>query len=301
MSASEPTDTSFLETGLNYESDDFSPEEKETLLAWYEEHHEGDDTHVSRFPFFWIEHDPGGFKRYRRHSILVDDPDDGVALPQAAHLLMYLYLYTVWGNAKGIFYLVVNARRLGATRAEVVDTFRFAALAAGPYGFNAAAELADQYLRDWSPGSGEPGIPWPDDWAPDPSALRSGIDHATDDFAPGELDRLRDWYDRVYGEVPAHVDRLARWHPTALKTQRIKFEASLGNALPAQMAPLCMLLVAAQREQRRSMQRAAQLAKHLGVRRRHVLGTLLWAGIYGGETTMEPAFDAIGPLLDAWE
>ena len=300
MSPSE-NDISFLETGLDYESEQFSPEEKATLLDWYKDNHDGQNTHVSRFPEFWIEHDPGGFKQYRRHSVVIDQLDDGVGLPQAAHLLMYLYLYTVWGNANGIFYLVVNARQLGATRAEVVDTFRLAALQAGPFGFNAAAELADQYLRDWPLDSDEPGVPWPSEWAADPSAFRSGIDHATDDFAAGELDMLRAWYLRVYGEVPSHVDLLAQHHPVALKTQRIKFETALGEALPVQLASLCMLLLAAQRQQPRPMLRAAQLAKSVGVRRRHVIQTLLWAGIYGGETTMEPAFDVLGSLVGDWE
>src|SRR4051812_25870597 len=180
MSTPESPSRSFLDTGLDWKSDSFSPEEKQVLLSWYEDNHEAQHTHLSRFPAFWIEHDPGGFKRYRRHMIEIDQPQDGVVLPQAAHLLMYLSLYTIFANEKGILYLVINARTLGATRDEVIDTFRLAALPAGPFGVNAAAELADDYLRnEWALDSDEPGIEWPSDWAPDPNALRSGIDHAT--------------------------------------------------------------------------------------------------------------------------
>jgi hypothetical protein len=292
---------SFLDTGLDWKSESFSAEEKQQLLSWYEDNHEAEHTHLSRFPAFWIEHDPGGFKRYRRHMIEIDQPEDGVVLPQAAHLLMYLYLYTVFANEKGILYLVINARTMGATRDEVIDTFRLAALPAGPFGVNAAAELADQYLRDWPEDAGEPGVPWPSDWAADSKALRSGIDLSTNEMSADDLDALRDWYVRIHGEVPSHFDALAKYHPVALKTQRIRFEAALGDALPAQMAPLSMLLLAAQRQWPKPMRRAAELARALGVRRRHVVETLFWAGVYAGETTMETAFDELGPLIAAWE
>jgi hypothetical protein len=301
VSTSEKQTRSFLDTGLDWTSESFSGEEKAQLLSWYEDNHEAEHTHLSRFPAFWIEHDPGGFKRYRRHMIEIDQPEDGVVLPQAAHLLMYLYLYTVFANEKGILYLVINARTMGATRDEVIDTFRLAALPAGPFGVNAAAELADQYLRDWPLDSDEPGVPWPSDWAPDPNALRSGIDLSTNEVSAADLDALRDWYMRVYGELPSHFEPLAKLHPVALKTQRIRFEAAVGETLPAQMAPLSMLLLAAQRQWPKAMLRAAQLAKALGVRRRHVVETLYWAGVYAGETTMEAAFDELGELIASWE
>lgn len=292
---------SFLDTGLDWTSEAFSAAEKQKLLTWYEENHEAEHTHLSRFPAFWIEHDPGGFKRYRRHMIEIDQPVDGVVLPQAAHLLMYLYLYTVFANEKGILYLVINSRTMGATRAEVIDTFRLAALPAGPFGVNAAAELADQYLRDWAEDSDEPGVPWPEDWAPNADALRSGIDLSTNEMTPADVEALRSWYVRVHGEVPSHFEALVELHPVALKTQRIRFEAALGNTIPAQMAPLCMLLLAAQRQWPKATRRAAELARALGVRRRHVIETLFWAGVYTGETTMEAAFDELAGMLTTWE
>ncbi|MFN8217829.1 MAG: hypothetical protein U0R71_14640 [Solirubrobacterales bacterium] len=292
---------SFLETGLDWTSEDFSSEEKQQLLAWYEQHHEAEHTKLSRFPDFWIEHDPGGFKRYRRHMIEIDDASDPDSMPGAAHLFMYLGLYTVFANEKGILYLVVNARTLGATRAEVVDAFRIAALSAGPFGINAAAELADEYLRAWPEDSGEPGIEWPRGWAPDPDALKSGIDHSTNEMSDADLAALRGWYERVYGEVPRFIEVLAADHPVALKTQRIRLEASLGEALPAQMAPLSWLLLAAQRQWPTSILRAGQMARHLGVRRRQAIETVFWAGVYAGEATSEVAIEALAPVLDGWE
>jgi hypothetical protein len=292
---------SFLETGLDWTSEGFSEDEKQGLLAWYDENHEGQDTSLSNFPKFWIEHDPGGFKRYRRHMIEIDQPRDGVVLPQAAHLLMYLGLYTVFANEKGILYLVINARQMGATRAEVIDAFRMSALAAGPFGINAAADLADDYLRAWPEDSDEPGVTWPEDWAADEDALKSGIDHSTNEMSDADLEAIREWYKKVHGEVPAFVDFLAEAHPIAFKTQRIRFEASVGPTLPAQMMPLTQLVLAAQRQWPTSILRAGQLAKYLGVRRHQAVETLFWAGVYAGEATMEVAIDALQPVLDGWE
>jgi alkylhydroperoxidase/carboxymuconolactone decarboxylase family protein YurZ len=297
----QPTGRSFLESGLDWTTDSFTPEEKVATLAWYEDNHEAGGTSLSNFPRFWIEHDPGGFKRYRRHMIEIDQPQDGVVLPQAAHLLMYLTLYTTFANEKGIVYLAINARALGATRDEVIDAFRLAALPAGPYGLNAAAELADQYLRDWELDSDEPGITWPADWAPDPDALKSGIDLSHNELTDADADALRAWYLRVYGEIPSHVEALMRFHPVAYKTQRIRLEAALGSALPAQMAPLSLLLLATQRQSPKAILRAAQIAKALGVRRHQLVETLFWAGVYSVDETMEVAFDALDGLLDGWE
>lgn len=291
---------SFLDLDIDLRSDGFTADERELMLAWYRDNHETGDSDLSKFPEFTIEHDPGGFKRYRRHIATIDREIEGTALPQAAHLLMFLYGYILLGYEKGIVYVAINARRLGASRGEALDVVRAATAAAGPFGLNAAAELLDDYLREWPSESGEPGLEWPAGWGPDPEALRSGIDPSSDELLPGELGRLEDWYRRVYGEVPSHVARLAALHPTGLKTQRLRFEGSGGETLPVQMVPLCMLGWAAWRGRSKPMLRAAQLARSLGVGRTHVIGILLWAGIYGDDAILEPAFDELGDLIDRW-
>lgn len=295
------TDTphrSFLDLDIDLRSPTFTEADKQALLAWYEHNHEEGDSELSKFPAFTIEHDPQGFKGYRRHIATIDRPIDGVGLPQAAHLIGFLYAYILEGYEKGIVYIAINARRLGASRGEVLDVVRAATPAAGPMGLNAAGELLDDYLRGWPAPGDEPGLAWPDGWAPRPDAFATGIDRSTDELLPGELERIEAWYERVHGEVPAHVRRLARWNPVAYKTQRLRFEAIPGESLPVQMVPLCMLMLAAWRGTPKPMLRHAQLARHLGVRRAHIVAALLWAGIYGDDAILEPAFDALGPLLD---
>jgi hypothetical protein len=292
---------SFLDTGLDLSTESLSEDEKARLLAWYADAHIRDGTHLSRMPTFLIEHDPVGFKRYRRYILEIDREQDGVALPQAAHLLMFLYTYTVLGFGNGILYAAINARQLGASRGEVVDTLRLAALAAGPFGLDAAGGSTDSYLREWPRDSGEPGLDWPRGWRPRPDAFRSGIDLATAELGPGELELIEDWYRGTYGEAPEYVRVLARLHPSAYKAQRARFESALGETLPVEMAPLLMLHLAAMRLWTKPMLRSAQLARSLGVERQHVVATLFWAGMYADEMVMETAVDTLAPLLDSWD
>lgn len=298
MSDSEPR--SFLDTGLDWSTESLSEDEKERLLAWYADAHVRDGAHLSRMPTFLIEHDPVGFKRYRRYILEIDREQDGVALPQAAHLLMFLSTYTVLGFENGILYAAINARQLGASRGEVVDTLRLATLAAGQFGLDAAGGSTDAYLREWPLDSEEPGLDWPEGWAPRPDAFRSGIDLTTADLAPGELELIQEWLRGAYSEEPEYAAVLARLHPSAYKAQRARFESALGETLPIQMAPLCMLHLAAMRLWPKPMLRAAQLARSLGVERQHVVATLFWAAMYADEMVLETAVDTLGPLLDAW-
>ena len=292
-----PPARSFLDTGLDFSRDELSPEETVGLVSWYRENHGGDE--LSKFTTYLIEHDPAGFKRYRRHILEIDETRDGAALPEVAHLLAFTYTYACLANEKGTLYAVINARRLGASRREILDCLRLATPVAGPFGLNAVGERTDAYLRDWEEPDRPTAIAWPEGWVPDRAAFRSGMDLSSAEIREGDLEALRAWHRRVYGEVPDYLEPFARWHPRALKTQRMRFEGSLGDALPPQMAALCMLQLAAVRLTVRPLRRAGQLALALGAQRPHIVAMLFWAGIYGGDTVMETAFGALGDLLEA--
>jgi alkylhydroperoxidase/carboxymuconolactone decarboxylase family protein YurZ len=192
-------------------------------------------------------------------------------------------------------------RNLGATRAEVMETLAWAAFHGGPRGINAFAEVGDQYLREWQePADTVTHLPWPEGWAPDVSRFRSGIDLSSDEPLPGELELIRDWYVRMLGEVPAHVEFLARTAPAALKTLRARVETTVRGALPAQMIPLLALHLYALTMAPKPLRRALQLAHSLGVTRRQAVTALLWAGVYGADAVTETAFDAAGDVLESW-
>jgi hypothetical protein len=136
---------------------------------------------------------------------------------------------------------------------------------------------------------------------PDVGRFRSGIDLGSDELLPGELELIRQWYRRTYGEVPAHVDFLGRTAPRALKTQRARFETAVRGALPAQLIPLLMLHLSAVRLWPKPLRRSVQMARALGVERGQVVTALLWAAVYGADVVMDTAFDAAGAVLEAWE
>jgi alkylhydroperoxidase/carboxymuconolactone decarboxylase family protein YurZ len=286
----------FLDTGLDFGRDEFDPDEKAAMLAWYDEAHEWGGLRLAPFAGFWIEHDPGGFKRLKRHLLTLDEQRDGVTLPVAAGVLMYVHTYTAVGNGKGALYEVVAARELGASRSEVLDAVRHAMLHGGPIGLNPLADIAGPYFDDWEDGPSA--IAWPAGWAPDPAAFRSGIDHGTDDLPAGELALVTAWHERMHGEVPAHVPALARLHPRAYKTLRLRQEAAVGGALPAQLFPLLTLHLAAVTARPVALRRAAQEARALGVRRHQAVSTLFWAAVPGGEAAFEQAWTAVADVLE---
>jgi alkylhydroperoxidase/carboxymuconolactone decarboxylase family protein YurZ len=289
----------FLGAGIDFTTDTFTAEEKARTLAWYREHHDVGDLDLSPFARFSIEHDPAWFKRLRRHIFTFDDPGDEPPLPLAAGVLMFVHTYFALGMGKGALYEIVTMRNLGATRAEVMETLAFGALHGGPRGINAFAEVGDEYLRAWDePAGAVSRVAWPRGWAPDAARLRSGIDLSSDELLPGEVDLIRDWYRRTYGEVPPHVDFLASAAPRALKTQRARFETTVRGALPAQMIPLLALHLHALTLAPKPLRRAFQLARALGVTQRHAVTALLWAAVYGGDSVMETAFDAAGDVLE---
>jgi len=295
------THAGFLTMGLDLTTDHYSEEEKAQTLAWYRDFHDHGDLDLSPFAGFMLEHDPVGFKRLRRHLITFDDERDGPALPVAAGVLMFVYTYIVLGMGKGALYEIIAVRALGATRAEVVETIRLAALQGGPRGINALAEVADGYLRAWTEDDDLDARPWPDHWQPAPERFRSGIDLSSDELLPGELGLIRDWYREMFGEVPAHLDLLAQVAPRALKTQRARFETSARGLLPAPMIPLLALHLSAVQLLPKPLRRAFQMAKALGLSRREVVTALLWAAVYGPDAVMEAATDAAGDVLDGWE
>jgi alkylhydroperoxidase/carboxymuconolactone decarboxylase family protein YurZ len=282
----------FLGAGIDFTTDAFTEEEKARTLAWYREHHDVGDLDLSPFARFSIEHDPAWFKRLRRHIFTFEE------LPLAAGVLMYVHTYFALGLGKGALYEIVTMRKLGASKAEVLEALAFGAFHGGPRGLNAFAAIGDEYLRAWHEApDAVSGIEWPAGWAPDVDRLRSGIDLSSDELLPGEDDLIRSWYLRMHGEVPAHVEFLARTRPAGLKTFRARYETTVRGALPAQMLPLLALHLHALQLEPLPLRRAAQLARALAVTPEQLLTALLWAGVYGGDAVLETAFEAVGDLL----
>src|SRR3546814_2971177 len=88
---------------------------------------------------------------------------------------------------------------------------------AGPRGMQASAEAARGIEFEEKPAN--PGN-YPEGWAADIGAFRSGIDYSTVDLTADEKAKLYDWYLRTIGEIPPYVRFMAEHRPRLLKTHR---------------------------------------------------------------------------------
>jgi hypothetical protein len=290
---------SFIDSGLDFASEAFGDEERQSLLAWYEANHDHDGLDLASFARFQLHHDPGGFKRGRRYVFTLDEPgEDGNAVPLAVALLCYVHSYTVLGYGEGVFYEAIALRNLGATKAEVLATIRLGAYTSGPRGLNLLGRLMVPYLDEWPDDEGA-GIEWPAHWTEPATVLRSGVDLATDELTEGERAQIVAWYERVYGEVPPHFAAIASSFPGAAKTNQVRFDSALAPVLRARCIPLLLLHTAAMQSRPASMRRAVLMARTVGLDRREVVSTLLWAAVHGGDEVLGPAFDACGDVIEA--
>jgi hypothetical protein len=295
--------TSFMEMGLDFESEAFSQEDRDKLLGWYQNEHGLEDLSLVSYMVFLIDHLPGHYKRMRQHAQATMVERDGVSLPLLAQILCAIHAYTAGTFPKGVFYEIMSARHMGAPKQLVLDVLGFSYLSAGPPGMNAVAELSTEYLRNWTDAPDLAALRWPEGWKPNPDAFRAGIDYSTPDLSAEEIQRISEWYQRMHGVVPRQVELFGRLHPRAYKLQRIRYEKSIGNEMPAQLVPLLLLYLATMRLQPQVMRQSLHQARILGCRRHHVVQTIE-AGLR--QTMVQPMYleqatDAVGDLLAGWE
>jgi hypothetical protein len=293
----------FADTGLDFSvADRFTAEERKNLLAWYRDTHGKGGLDLVPFAPFLIENLPSAFKLSRQHLITVPKPRNGVVLPDMATILFYLHTYTAMANPKGILYEIINAREAGAPKALVLDVLNYAYLTSGARGMNAAGEMSAEYMRDWADNEKHgKKFKWPKGWAPDPKAFHSGINLNSSELPPEELRMISEWHQRMHGVVPRHVELFGRLHPEAYKVQRIRYEKSIGKTMPAQLAPLMTLHLAAHYLWTGVMRQAIHQARVLGARRHHVVHTLLMGLRQSIDPmVMEVVADEVGDLLAGW-
>ncbi len=280
----------FLDPGFDFSSSELTEGEASRYLAWCARVHGEGNLDLVPFAEFFVEYDPQGLKRLRRHTGVLQ-------LPISAAVLMWAHTYAVMGFAKGIIYEVIAARELGVTKAEVVDVLRIAGYYGGPFALNATGELTLPYLRAWDEASDTPTV-WPAEWTLDSDALRTGIAHETDELMDGELDQVRAWYERVHGGMPRSLELAAATNPGAFKMSRVRFELLAGRHIPVELVALVSLHTAVACRWRSNLRRAVELALFLGIERDIIETTIHWGSVVGGEWALDEAFDAVADLVN---
>jgi hypothetical protein len=283
--------TEDTEGGLNLsDPDSIDQTERDRFTRFYEEHKgatlPGHD--------FWLEHDPGALKRYRKYAIEMNTPANR-AFPQVA-VLSWLHFYAVIGFEDGISYQIRNAQvRGGAQKSDILATLHTAFLHSGPMGTRYVASASDRILSDYE--DPEP-VPWPTGWIAAPEAFHSGLDYNRPGLDRAETDKLFDWYRTTCGEVPASVRFLARHNPDALKAYRMRYEHAASAGLPNQMFALMLLQWQVTRGTPEGMREGFALARGLGVSRRFAVDAVTRAMVYTGPSAAGTVAETAGDILD---
>ena len=227
--------------------------------------------------------------RTRHFSSLTEPPAPLVGILAAMHQ------YTIMGFREGVAYEIRLAQNLGATRADILDTLSVAFIHSGHRGMYAAAAYAD-FLRTYE--DPEPAERFPANWSYEPDAFLSGMDHSTREATPEDMARLRRWYVETIGEVPAHVEFLARHRPGLLKAYRDRYEHAIRDSLPKQMLPYLLLNHDVVRGSRAGIRENVLLGAAMGMRREQLLDAICSAVLHAGVNALDVADEAAGDLLD---
>lgn len=240
--------------------------------------------------WFIAESRPDLTKRYRNFAAVVTARD-----APASGFSWCLY-YPEIGFEAYIPRQVHMLQTKGFAREDIVELYGVMFLVAGPHGAEVVARALAGYT--WETPATRPSFP--DNWAHDPAALRSGVDFSTPGVLPGEMDLVTGWYQRVLGEVPAYVTFLARHRPDVLKAYRNRFEHLLQH-LPNQVIPAMLLHHAVIHGRRSAIREHVLLARGLGMTKAQTLEVVVLTGLYGVPEPITAVAESAGDVFDGWD
>lgn len=244
---------------------------------------------------FWLDNDPEVLKRYRSWADLLNVREgDEAPNKWKPSGIVVLYVYAMANFEDGIRYALYGLNAQGLTREEALEVFSLVFRYAGPIGMSAIATVAKTY----EPPAPTRSVKWPDGWAPDPDAFKSGVDFRA---APAETDtaKILTWYERWLGEVPPHIDLLARHRPDLLRVFRSRYENTL-RLLPKQVEPFALIQISMLHAYRHGIREGMLLARGFGVTKGQALEALSWGTFYGGAASLGLVQEVAGDVLDSW-
>jgi hypothetical protein len=213
---------------------------------------------------------------------------------------IHSYMMLAWET--GIRNEFGTLRRNGMSIDQIMELVMFSQLYAGMRGLGHVFRAVGDVLPSYA-GPGEPLAPYPDGWAPDAAAFKSGLDLSTREMTPADLEALTGWYERTLGFVPRSIQFGLKHHPEFVKVNRAKWEVAI-KTLPKQIVPYVMLRHHTVIGSVPGLQESAALARAWGVSKAYVVQAIACTSMYfGGFEVMNAAQDAIGDLLDdaSWD
>jgi hypothetical protein len=213
--------------------------------------------------------------------------------------IQQLHSYMVLGWEMGIRNQFRVLRRLGFTRAQIMEIVHFGRLTAGMRGLGHVYHAIGDVLPDYADGHGKP--EFPEGWAADPAAFKSGLDLSTRDLTDSDRKHLTDWYERTIGYVPKSILFGMKYDPQFLKVHRAMWEIAI-KTLPKQVAPYLMLRDSTLNNDRDALREAALLGKAWGLTPDWIVrGVTQTAHYFTGLRGMYAAYDALDELLEEWQ
>jgi hypothetical protein len=221
--------------------------------------------------------------------------------------LPYLNIYTVGGWSEGAKYIMTICQPqtflsgVGYTRDAIVETLAVSFYLAPTWGTVVTAKAVQEALADYVEPSPEAPSPYPEGWAIEPEKLKAGLDYSTPDLTKDDLDKLRDWYLRVTGEVPTTVELYAKYRPNLLKAERNRWENIVRTGLPNQMFAYLLIHYEVFRGNVPGTRDALLLARGLGMAKQHAVDAVFYIGSFlGGLGTIASVAEPIQEVIENW-
>jgi hypothetical protein len=221
--------------------------------------------------------------------------DPSYATPNS---IQQLHSYMVLGWETGIRNQFRVLRRLGFTRAQIMEVVMFGRLVAGMRGLGHVYHAVGDVLPDYADGHGNP--QYPPGWAADPAAFQAGLDLSTRELTDADRSNLCAWYERTIGYVPKSAQFGMRWDPDVFKVHRAMWERAI-KTLPKQVAPYLMLRDATLAGEREALREAALLGKAWGLTPDWIVrGITQTMHYFTGLRGLYVAYDAVDDILSNW-
>jgi hypothetical protein len=229
---------------------------------------------------------------------LPSDPDTYDPSYATPNSVQQLHSYMVLGWETGIRNQFRVLRRLGFTKAQIMEVVMFGRLVAGMRGLGHVYHAVGDMLPDYADGHGDP--KWPAGWAADPAAFNSGLDLNCRELTDQDRTNLTAWYERTLGYLPKSVAFGMRYDPTVLKVHRAMWERAI-KTLPKQVAPYLMLRDATLNGDREALREAALLGKAWGLTPDWIVrGITQTVQYFTGLRGMYAAYDVVDDILKNW-
>ena len=226
---------------------------------------------------------------------LPSDPNGYDPMFATPNSIQQLHSYMMLGWETGIRNQFRVLRRLGFTRAQIMEIVHFSRLSAGMRGLGHVYHAIGDVLPDYADGHGSPD--YPPGWAADPAAFKSGLDLSTREFTDADRRNLTAWYERTIGYVPNSVAFGMKYDPQFLKIHRAMWEVAI-KTLPKQVVPYLMLRDATLTADRDALRESALLGKAWGLTRDWIVrGVTQTVHYFTGMRGMYAAHDALDEIL----